>query len=64
LVSKNSPTKQDMALTPNRKLPDKVLKRSKTGFSVPVREWLLDGERLNANDRGLRQWAVRVHGHG
>jgi asparagine synthase (glutamine-hydrolysing) len=64
LLSENSPTKQDMALVPNKKLPEKLLKRSKTGFSVPVREWLLNGESSQIKGRGLRQWAVRVHDNG
>lgn len=54
--------KQDMASTPKRKLPDAVLNRKKTGFSTPIRQWLLGNNvRRNSNqDRGLRGWAREV----
>lgn len=53
------PSKAAMAQTPNTPLPDAVINRSKTGFFVPVREWVSgssDGE------RGLRGWAKKVYG--
>jgi asparagine synthase (glutamine-hydrolysing) len=59
------PTKREMASAPALPLPGFVLNRPKTGFSLPVREWLLDerGElgRRSADVRGLRLWALRVH---
>ena len=52
-------SKRDMALTPKIPLPDKVLNREKTGFFVPVRDWLQgDSEQ---EERGLRGWAGRVY---
>ncbi len=52
------PDKQAMARTPDTPLPDAVLDRPKTGFFVPVREWLQgDGN----SERGLRGWARRVY---
>ena len=54
--------KQDMAQTPKTALPSKVLNRSKTGFFVPVRDWL-KGEAENTEqgkERGLRGWAQEV----
>lgn len=51
--------KQDMARSPATPLPDAVLKRPKTGFSIPVDSWM----RSSAADagyqaaRGLRGWA-------
>lgn len=53
------PTKRDMAATPARPLPDSVLRRRKTGFSIPVREWLIKGGAAG-RERGLRGWARRV----
>ena len=54
--------KQDMALTPSQPLPDAVLNRAKTGFTVPVRQWLLDGRDEPADaERGLRGWAKHVY---
>jgi asparagine synthase (glutamine-hydrolysing) len=51
--------KFDMASCPKRQLPPAILDRRKTGFSVPVREWLRNhgyGE-----TRGLRGWAQIVY---
>jgi asparagine synthase (glutamine-hydrolysing) len=56
--------KQDMARLPRRGLPPQVLGRPKTGFSVPVPEWLaLDSVQPPAGPllgRGLRGWALHV----
>src|SRR5437763_1638038 len=40
LVQPNPPTKRDVARSLSSKLPASVLNRPKTGFSVPVREWM------------------------
>ena len=56
-----SPTKQDMARVPIKPLPDEVLNRPKTGFSVPVQEWLLGDDSSTGVGRGLRGWAHRVY---
>ena len=53
--------KQDMARTPAQPLPDAVLNRPKTGFTVPVRQWLLDGKADPEAERGLRGWAKHVY---
>jgi len=61
------PTKRDMALTPSSRLPDSVLNRHKTGFTVPVRDWLLEKNRESESgkpifiERGLRGWTRLVH---
>jgi asparagine synthase (glutamine-hydrolysing) len=60
------PTKRDLGESPRPPLPEAVLARPKTGFSVPVREWLLDGRegkeaRVRAA-RGLRGWAEVAYG--
>jgi asparagine synthase (glutamine-hydrolysing) len=60
-MSLHSPTKRDMALTPAKALPDAVIRREKTGFSVPVRQWIVEGEHLEG-ERSLRGWAVKVYG--
>lgn len=54
-------TKLDAARTLSRPLPRSVLSRSKTGFSVPVREWLLQPSAHDNRDRGLRGWARKVY---
>lgn len=66
LVGPTPPSKLDMAATPNPPLPDAVLNRPKTGFQVPVRDWLQKGNwnaepgTKNASLRGLRGWACEV----
>ena len=62
-------TKLDMARTPISRLPTAVLNRPKTGFSIPVRNWLLSQNaeegRQKAGaikpERGLRGWVKLVY---
>jgi asparagine synthase (glutamine-hydrolysing) len=61
LNSKYPPNKQMMAGTPTKRLPKAVLTRPKTGFSIPVRNWLLGTKGLGGQDRGLRGWAHHVY---
>lgn len=62
LVGPSPASKQDMAGTLNKALPDRILTRPKTGFCVPVREWLRAGHVGDPNhmERGLRGWAKYV----
>jgi len=53
--------KRDMARTPATSLPADVLNRPKTGFSIPVGEWVR-AEATGPEERGLRGWARFVHG--
>lgn len=52
-----------MAATPSVPLPKSVLNRPKTGFYVPVREWLVGEEEKTrgVTERGLRGWAKMVY---
>ena len=55
--------KEHMAATPKKQLPVNVLQKRKTGFTVPVRDWLLKGRAVPIHDssiRGLRGWAKVV----
>ena len=54
-------SKSDMALSPRVPLPSSVLKRPKTGFGIPVRNWLLEGSGELGSDRGNRGWAKTVY---
>ena len=55
-------TKQIMAAAPKTALPEAVLNRPKTGFYVPVQEWLLGNQGNGVPDeRGLRGWAKIVY---
>jgi asparagine synthase (glutamine-hydrolysing) len=58
LAGANPPTKRDMAGAPAVKLPPQILNRPKTGFRVPVREWLVEPGK--GQERGLRGWAKHV----
>jgi asparagine synthase (glutamine-hydrolysing) len=68
LATASRPTKQDMAQSPGTQLPPAVLNRPKTGFTIPVRDWLMAGNlksetrNAKANARGLRGWARHVYG--
>jgi asparagine synthase (glutamine-hydrolysing) len=57
-----APSKQDMADASAIPLPQEVLQRRKTGFSVPVREWLIESQ-ANAGSAppGLRGWAAALY---
>jgi asparagine synthase (glutamine-hydrolysing) len=67
LGSATPPTKRDLASAPRLPLPASVLNRPKTGFQIPVREWMRDprtedrGQRTESSARGLRGWAQEVH---
>ena len=52
------PGKRDLASTPAVPLPRGVLERPKTGFSVPMREWLSVPRAGEA--RGMRGWARTI----
>jgi asparagine synthase (glutamine-hydrolysing) len=54
--------KQAMARTPGHPLPADLLARPKTGFTTPVRQWMLDAGAVSAGERGLRGWARHVYG--
>lgn len=51
-------TKIDMANTPRKPLPPEILNRPKSGFAVPVHEWLMQSS--GVRERGLRGWAKFV----
>ena len=61
LVARHGLTKQDMARTPDTPLPEDLLDRPKSGFFVPMREWLLSDRPEYASARGLRGWAQYVY---
>jgi len=55
-ASRFSPRKPRIAQSLRKPLPLEVLRRPKSGFGVPVREWMQDSP-----DRGLRHWATHVY---
>jgi asparagine synthase (glutamine-hydrolysing) len=50
------PTKKEMAMTPAIALPNEILNRPKTGFSIPVAQWLLK-EYPDYQAQGYKGWA-------
>src|SRR5438874_6489511 len=68
LASKQPPSKREMAAAATPLITSAMLERRKTGFQVPVRDWLLtdlpahlpDSPHRIA-DRGLRGWAKHVY---
>lgn len=61
------PSKQDMAAAPALPLPQTILHRPKSGFSVPIYEWLQKSPptgasgQASAHEHGHRGWAKRVY---
>ncbi|HEX8384624.1 MAG TPA: asparagine synthase (glutamine-hydrolyzing) [Rubricoccaceae bacterium] len=53
-------SKARLAGTARPALPDAVLNRPKTGFAVPVRDWLA-GDGAPSAERGLRGWTRTVY---
>lgn len=57
----NAPRKADLARLPVRPLPEPILSRKKTGFGVPVRDWINHKtEGMPHRQRGLRGWSHTV----
>jgi asparagine synthase (glutamine-hydrolysing) len=55
-----------MADSPLHSLPKEILQRPKTGFGVPVREWLMHGNITTKGptmERGLRGWSKLILEH-
>ena len=53
-------TKQDLAACANPPLPGELVQRTKTGFTVPVREWMLEADAASPPERGARGWQAAV----
>jgi len=55
------PSKKTLARTPSEPLPEEIIQRRKTGFSIPVQDWMTTMDRGREHQqRGLRGWALRV----
>lgn len=59
LCAASPPGKIDMARTPDLPLPDSVLHRRKTGFAVPMHEWLPSIGRTKRS-HAMRGWARHI----
>jgi asparagine synthase (glutamine-hydrolysing) len=70
LASENPPTKRDMAGSAAPLINSEMLNRPKTGFQIPVRDWLMADvqpstihSQRHFGMRGLRGWATHVYRH-
>lgn len=63
IAGANPPTKAQLARAIVPPLGTEIASRRKTGFSVPVRDWLAAGLPNASRDRGLRGWARVVGRH-
>jgi asparagine synthase (glutamine-hydrolysing) len=54
-----APRKPGVARCLEKQLPPEIMNRKKSGFTVPVRDWMQE----NTPGRGLRQWAQHVYGN-
>lgn len=67
VISLSSPhkhlSKRDLANVPIKPLPGEILHRSKSGFSIPVHDWLTEKSAAHkgVSGRGLRRWALEVY---
>src|SRR5437762_7798354 len=68
LASKDAPMKREMAASASNLVTSEILERPKTGFQIPVRDWLLSESkhagfqrRGRGAARGLRGWAREVY---
>lgn len=61
LASTRAPSKVDLALIPKKRLPASIINRPKTGFNIPVRDWLTPASGSSTEQRGLRGWAKRIY---
>lgn len=61
------PNKRLLAEAPGKALPDALINRRKTGFSIPVQRWLNELGRVGESAGGSRGWArevARAYGEG
>jgi len=63
LGRQGSPDKKTIAVSVATGLPAQVINRRKTGFSIPVREWLLDVSSATLV-RGMRGWSRYIYQQG
>lgn len=55
------PTKSDLAQSPKQALPREILSRPKTGFVVPIGQWLQEVSTDVAPEQSWRQWSKLVY---
>ncbi|HXG57837.1 MAG TPA: asparagine synthase-related protein, partial [Thermoanaerobaculia bacterium] len=58
LVTRRRRGKDLLAMAPRPPLPEEIRKRRKTGFTLPIREWLQQEGKM---EFGKRSWARKVY---
>lgn len=53
-------TKSEIAASLHASIPAAIINKPKTGFSIPVREWLMT-DQASYDERGMRGWAKVVY---
>jgi asparagine synthase (glutamine-hydrolysing) len=53
-------SKRDLAAAARPPLPGEIVARPKTGFTVPVRDWMLAAGQSDAGQRGQRAWQSAI----
>lgn len=61
-ASRFSPRKPSFVAALKTPLPGEILNRPKTGFALPVREWMQENQTVPL-ERGLRGWAKYIYHH-
>jgi asparagine synthase (glutamine-hydrolysing) len=65
IAGRHAPSKSEIAAIASELMSPELLNRPKTGFQIPVRQWLSETSPNRgtpaANDRGLRGWARQVY---
>ena len=61
LVATKGDRKRYLVAGPTKPLPPRVAHRGKTGFNVPVRQWVLGDGRSKGPEFGMRGWARRLY---
>ena len=55
--------KNDMAMTPCDALPNELMNRKKTRFTIPVHQWLVENQigEHHPHGRGYRDWSAHAY---
>jgi len=61
LVATKGDRKRYLVASPSKPLPPRVAHRGKTGFNVPVRQWVLGDGKSKGPEFGMRGWARRLY---